>query len=145
MVNKKAQVSMNMIVYIAIALLVLVLIVAFVTGGFGEMFKGLSRSAPQGLETIQTVCTNDCNKAKALIETGTSAWASSRYCSIKRGYDLDKDGDVIQDEYKYCWDSPININCIKTVRTYDEVTGNETSTSCGPLNTEYEDCFCQEA
>ena len=44
---KKAQISMNMIVYIAIALLVLVLIVAFVTGGFGEIFDKLIQEPKQ--------------------------------------------------------------------------------------------------
>ena len=113
---RKAQISMNMIVYIAIALLVLVMIVAFVMGGFGEMFKGLSRSAPQDLESIQSVCTNDCNKVKASIESsGASAWASSSYAKVKHGFDINKDGDVTQDEYKYCWESPINVACTKNL------------------------------
>ena len=137
---KKGQISMNMIVYIAIALLVLVLIVAFVTGGFGQMFGGLSRSAPQDLETIQAVCTNDCNKAKALVETGgTSAWASSRYCTITHGYDLNNDGDVTIDEYLNCWEPPISIDCTKTVRTYD-AKGTETTKTCKVVNDE---CVCE--
>lgn len=140
MVDKKAQVSMNMIVYIAIALLVLVLIVAFVTGGFGAMFSGLSRSAPQDLETVQTVCTNDCNKAKALVESqGTSAWASSRYCSISHGYDLDKSGDLAADgsEHFSCWQSPVSISCTKTVT----VEGEE-PISC-KVDTVNDKCICE--
>ena len=120
---------MNMIVYIAIALLVLVLIVAFVTGGFGAMFSGLSKAAPQDLEAIQSVCTNDCNKAKVLVESqGITAWFSSRYCKITHGYDLDKSGDLDQTEYLNCWTSPIGISCSKTVKIYEE--GNETTVTC---------------
>lgn len=137
---KKAQISMNMIVYIAIALLILVLIVAFVTGGFGQMFSGLSKSAPQDLETIQSVCTNDCNKAKALVETGgTSAWASSRYCSISHGYDTDKSGDLDEGEYLNCWKAPVSIDCSKTVRTYDDA-GAESTVTCQVL---MDECVCQ--
>ncbi len=68
----------------------------------------IPRHVPSDLETVQVVCTNDCNKAE---DISMKEQESSRYCMIRHGYDLDRNGDVDQTEYFYCWQSPIDILC----------------------------------
>ena len=77
MASKKAQISMNVIVYVAIALFVLVLIVAFATGGIGRGFKGLTTTGPGELDTLKSKCTASCSQAKATVASaGTGSWGS---------------------------------------------------------------------
>ncbi len=126
---KKAQISMNMIVYIAIALLILVLIVAFVSGGFTQMFAGISRTAPKDLESIRSVCTNDCSKAKAAVDSiGTTAWKRSNYCDSLRKFDSDNSGDISTDEAYNCWESPINVDCSATTLAYVDTVDEDGNT-----------------
>ncbi len=113
MVSKKADVSINTIVYIAIAVLVLVLIVMYTTGMFGRFGGGVSRIAPQELQTIKDACTASCNNLKIAVDSsGASVWGNSDYCT--RTNQFDKDGDGVKDLVK-CWDEPVNIICKATV------------------------------
>lgn len=131
MVDRKAQISMNVIVYVAIALLVLVLIVAFTTGGLGNLFRGLTTTGPGELETIKNKCITNCENAKSQLElTGTSSWTSSTYCSEKYGYDSDSDGTTDSDEFFNCWQQPIGISCSTSVSTTGE-TWNQGSCGTG--------------
>ena len=121
MANKKAQLSMNVIVYVAIALLVLVLIVAFTTGGLGNLFKGLSTTGPGELDTIKNKCLTSCEDAKTKVGlTGSNAWSISAYCSEKYGYDANKDGTTEADEFIHCWENPLGVDCSTTVAAADE-------------------------
>lgn len=136
MKNNKADISMNMIVYIAIALLILVLVVGFVTGGFGQMFSGLSKTAPQELDSIQSRCASDCSKAEITVEQrGTSAWESTSYCTTRYKYDLDQSGDIGQNEYFACWQSPVSVDCSTSTRGYKQVqTPIPDSSGCQPTS-----------
>jgi len=126
MVDRKAQISMNVIVYVAIALLVLVLIVAFTTGGLGNLFRGLTTTGPGELETIKNKCITNCENAKSQLElTGTSSWISSTYCAEKYGYDSNSDGTTESDEFFNCWEQPIGITCSTTVSTTGGVWSQE--------------------
>jgi len=118
MASKKAQISMNMIVYVAIALFVLVLIVAFTTGGVGKGFKGLTTTGPGELDTLKSKCTASCNQVKATVESsGTASWSTSTYCTEGYAFDKDGDGSVGEDEIFNCWESPISISCGTTINT----------------------------
>ena len=118
MASRKAQISMNVIVYVAIALLVLVLIVAFTTGGLGQLFKGLTTTGPGELETLKNKCTVNCENVRAQVDNvGTNAWSSSTYCSERYGYDSNADGTTDSDEFFNCWEAPIGIDCSTTVST----------------------------
>lgn len=115
---KRAQISMNMIVYVAIALFVLVLVIAFATGGIGRGFRGLTTTGPGELDTLKSRCTVACNQAQAVVDTsGTSAWATSSYCTETYGFDEDGDGSVSGDEFFSCWQSPIVVDCRTTIST----------------------------
>lgn len=54
---------------------------------------------PTELEIIQTACTINCNIARM---QSTSMHSDSKYCTIRRSY---------ANDYKYCWESPIDIDC----------------------------------
>lgn len=113
---RKGQISMNMIVYVAIALFVLVLIVAFATGGIGKGFKGLTTTGPGALDTLKSKCTASCNQAKALVDSsGTDSWKTTTYCSEQYGFDSNGDGSVDDTEFLNCWESPISVKCSTTV------------------------------
>ena len=118
---RKAQISMNMIVYVAIALFVLVLVVAFATGGIGKGFRGITTAGPGELDTLKNRCQSACNQAKSTVDSsGTSAWGSSSYCTEQYTYDKNSDGTISEvnpDEIISCWESPISISCSKTVNT----------------------------
>ena len=121
---------MNIIVYVAIALLVLVLIVAFTTGGFQKFLRGITTTAPGELETLKNKCTTSCDNAMSQATlVGTSAWGSSTYCTERYGYDADRDGNIASDEFFNCWSPPLGISCSVAV---DTATGVETwdETSC---------------
>lgn len=109
---------MNMIVYVAIALFVLVLIVAFATGGIGKGFKGLTTTGPGELETLKSKCTASCNQARAAVESaGTGAWRTTTYCTIEYPFDENGDGTVDREEFFSCWEDPIRVDCGTTVST----------------------------
>jgi len=109
---------MNMIVYVAVALFILVLIIAFATGGIGKGFKGLTTTGPGELDTLKSKCTASCNQAKAsVISSGTSAWPVSSYCTEIYGLDEDGDGTVSSEEFFSCWEAPIRVDCRTTIST----------------------------
>ena len=114
--SKRAQISMNTIVYVSIALLVLVLIVAFTTGGLGNLFKQLDLTSPGELDSAKARCTSICNTAKTNVDAnGHSTWTDSSYCTEKFNIDVDSSGDIDSDEVINCWDTPIRVSCSKTL------------------------------
>lgn len=115
---KKGQISMNMIVYVSVALLVLVLIVAFATGGIGQLFQGLTTTGKGDLEVLKDKCTITCENAKSSVSlSGTSSWATSTYCTEIYGFDNDGSGTLDENEFYSCWENPISIGCSTTVQT----------------------------
>ena len=113
--SKRAQISMNTIVYVAIALLVLVLIVAFTTGGLGNVFGQITETGIDDIDTAKAQCSSICATAKTQVSSsGHTSWQTSQYCRKKFNIDTDGDGNA---ELYNCWDSPIFISCSTSVRT----------------------------
>ncbi len=118
MIMRKGQISMNTIVYVAIALLVLVLIVSVTTGSFGNLAKQFEDVTPDELETVRTSCTTACNTAKtAVASSGANAFGTSQYCSSTYNVDVNGDGLISDAENLPCWSPPISVNCQATGKT----------------------------
>lgn len=116
--SKRAQISMNTIVYVSIALLVLILIVAFTTGGLGNLFGQVTETGPGELDSAKARCTSICSTAKTEVATsGHSGWTTSAYCTEEFSVDVDGDGDISSNEILNCWDSPISTDCSTTDST----------------------------
>ncbi len=112
--SKRAQISMNTIVYVAIALLVLVLIVAFTTGGLGNVFGQITETGIDDIDTAKAQCSSICATAKTQVSSsGHTSWQTSQYCRKQFNIDIDGDGNG---ELYNCWDSPIFISCSTSVR-----------------------------
>jgi len=109
---------MNTIVYVSIALLVLVLIVAFTTGGLGNLFGQITETGPTQIDSAKSRCTSICSTAKTEVSTsGHSAWTTSSYCTEEFSIDIDGSGDIAPNEILNCWDSPISSTCSTTSST----------------------------
>jgi len=112
---------MNTIVYVAIALLVLVLIVSVTTGSFGNLASQFQDITPDELETVKTKCTTMCNTAQnSVVSTGSSAYPTTQYCTSTFNIDIDGSGVIDDAESVRCWDSPISIGCQVS---FDTATG----------------------
>jgi len=109
---------MNTIVYVSIALLVLILIVAFTTGGLGNLFGQVGEAGPGELDSAKARCTSSCSTAKTAVSTsGHSSWTTSQYCTEEFSVDVDGDGDITDDEIINCWEFPISSDCSTTDST----------------------------
>lgn len=112
MIMRKGQISMNTIVYVAIALLVLVLIVSVTTGSFGDLSSQFRDIAPDELESVKTKCTTMCNTAEnAVVSTGSSSYPNTQYCTSQFDIDIDGDGIIAPGEKVVCWEDPIYVGC----------------------------------
>ena len=116
--SKRAQISMNTIVYVAIALLVLVLLVAFTTGGLGNLFGQVGETGPGEVDSAKARCTTICNSLKTEVATsGHSGWTTSQYCTEEFSIDIDGSGDIDANEIINCDDVPISTACSTTSST----------------------------
>jgi len=116
--SKRAQISMNTIVYVSIALLVLVLIVAFTTGGLANLFDELTKTSPTEIDSAKSRCASICGAARTDASiNGHATWTTSQYCNEDFGIDVDGDGSITPREIKNCWESPILSLCSTTVST----------------------------
>jgi len=116
--SKRAQISMNTIVYVSIALLVLILIVAFTTGGLGNLFEQITKTGPTEIDSAKSRCASICGSARTDVSTnGHATWTTSQYCNEDFGIDVDGDGSITSREIKNCWESPILSSCSTTVST----------------------------
>ena len=107
--SKRAQISMNTIVYVAIALLVLVLLVAFTTGGLGKLFGEVTKTGLDDIDSAQSQCSSACSSSELRVSTqGTNAWESSQYCRKEFNIDVTGRGD---EEILRCWQYPISVSC----------------------------------
>ena len=114
--SKRAQISMNTIVYVSIALLVLILIVAFTTGGLGKLFGQVGEAGPGEIDSAKARCTSICSTAKTNVDSnGHATWTDSLYCTEKFNVDVDGSGDIDSDEVLNCWNDPISVSCSKTL------------------------------
>ena len=132
MVNKRAQgLPLSFIVIAAIAVLILVIVVAFVIFGLGGSFKGITTQTASELETVQVACQTNCNK----LQTGTtktiSAFKSSQYCTKTYTIDMNGDGEINTDTESgtkeislKCWDD-IGISCSVTLQNSTVLTGSD--------------------
>lgn len=116
--SKRAQISMNTIVYVSIALLVLVLIVAFTTGGLGNLFGQITETGPTQIDSAKSRCASLCGSARTAVSTnGHAEWPISQYCKEDFGIDVDGDGAIGSNEIRNCWESPISSSCSTTSST----------------------------
>ncbi len=114
--SKRAQISMNTIVYVSIALLVLILIVAFTTGGLGNLFGQVGETGPGELDSAKARCTTLCNSLKTEVATsGHSGWTTSQYCTEEFSIDIDGSGEIESEEIINCDDAPILTSCSTTI------------------------------
>ena len=104
MENKKAAISVEMIVYVAIAVFVLVLVIGFATGAFQKLVPWFT---PNDVKEAQDKCELACNDAKTDVSlSGVSTWEGSGYC--KTTYPIDMGDEVVS---LNCWDEEINEIC----------------------------------
>ena len=116
--SKRAQISMNTIVYVSIALLVLVLIVAFTTGGLGNLFGQITETGPTEIDSAKARCATLCGSARTDVATnGHATWPTSQYCNEDFGIDVDGDGTIGSNEIRNCWEAPISSVCSTTSST----------------------------
>ncbi|MAE75241.1 MAG: hypothetical protein CL675_14200 [Bdellovibrionaceae bacterium] len=105
MVNNKGDVSTTTIIAIAIGVFVLVVIIGFATGFFGDLFGQIGDVVGGDVGAAQRNCKALCSEAKADL----SSWKTSTYCTQKVSVgDLDGDGS---DNYEYCWNSNVATYC----------------------------------
>jgi len=110
MQSKKAQgISVNMVIMVIIALLVLALILAFATGSFsrltGKLKQTESTTDQSEIVAATTKCTQACQRARNI---GISTqWTNTEYCD-----EID-----FGDEKIHCWDPPINTWCDVRTKT----------------------------
>lgn len=121
--SKKAQgLSFNMIVLAIIALLILVLIVAWATGAFGFLFgqtKTLAGVTDADITVAQSKCSKYCLQAQAI--TSADEWINTSYCKTV----------VIKTPEKEirCWQEPVNQFCEVSVDD-KTCTQDECQTGC---------------
>ena len=124
MIMRKGQISMNTIVYVAIALLVLVFIVSVTTGSFGNLASQFQDITPDELETVKTKCTTMCNTAQnSVVSSGSSAYPNTQYCTSTFNIDANGDGiidDTLKETSVQCWMEPIYVGC---QISFDTATG----------------------
>jgi hypothetical protein len=121
---------MNTIVYVSIALLVLVLIVAFTTGGLGNLFGQITETGPTEIDSAKSRCATLCGSARTAVSTnGHAEWPISQYCTEDFGIDVDGDGAIGSNEIRNCWEAPISSSCSTT-----------SSTTLGTLSLGTEEC-----
>jgi len=113
MMNKRGatELSMNTIILAIIAIIVLLLIVTFFTGGLSTVF-GKIRDVFQGgtagydVDLAKVQCQSYCERAKLL---DTSSQPTSTYCT--QPFEIDTDGDGTTNK-EYCDDGDnIRFNC----------------------------------
>lgn len=143
MKNRKAQISMNTIVYVAIALFILVIIIGFATGALQNLFTGITARTRQ-IDAAKEDCRIDCQTAQGAVKNyGIGEWEASSYCTDKHPVDVDDNKDT-PDEYLSCWEDPIVRSCSVQVRT----TENKLMLCATPLQEEedvtFEACECLE-
>jgi hypothetical protein len=106
---------MNTIVYTAIALLVLVLLVAFTTGGLGKLFGQVAATGLDEIDAAKSQCSAYCATTKLQISAqGTSAWLTSQYCRKEFSIDITGTGE---EALLKCWTDPIFVKCTAKVTT----------------------------
>lgn len=115
--KSKADMSLNLIIAAIIAVFLLVIIIALVSGALGNQFKFLQRAGYDDVESAVSTCQSKCNDAKSRTEAlGASVWDNSAYCTQTFKIDIDGDGEINQDtEILHCWNSPISTNCQYTI------------------------------
>jgi len=123
--NKKAQggLSMNTIIAAVIAIIVLLLIVTFLTGGLGNIFGKIrdvftGGTAGSDIELTKANCQNYCETAKT--KTLSTDLDNVAYCTRRVNIDWSPKDNQIGDDEKTipCWQPPINVHC--TVSTTDK-------------------------
>lgn len=133
MKNRKAAISIEMIVYIAIAVFVLVLVIGFATGAFKKLIPGITRDE---VTEAYDNCKIDCSNAETNIQTdGVSALESSKYCTKTYPIKVGTETQITK-----CWEDPIS----KTCTIYTQVAGK--TWSCSTADTMLPSCMpCAEA
>jgi hypothetical protein len=129
--DKKAQgISINFIVIAAIAALVLVIVIAFTTGGLGTSLKQIFRSGQSDTQAIITTCDTHCNQAKLI--SSPNQWTNTDYCKKTFDVDFDGDGDInveadSNEKALHCWSPGLDVRCSQTLNGYTldvDVEGN---------------------
>ena len=112
--KKGAELSMNVIVISILVILVLVIVATFFVGGFNNLVKIFTDTAPDDLESAIQSCEGHCLRIS--IGTATdNAKKKSSYCRNTWNFDRDGDGklDSIDGKKKefHCWGEPIGTDC----------------------------------
>jgi len=129
---------MNTIVLAAIAVLVLLLIVGFTTGGLSKLFGGISQQVSQtNIQSARTTCQQLCAQLKQMAATGeltTDTAEKSAYAQQVFYWDLNKDG---KPEPYHCWSSPVNVQCVVTFEKWDSTSSTWVTVTCEGDGSEY--------
>lgn len=134
--DKKAQgISINFIVIAVIAALVLLIVIAFTTGGLGTSFKQIFRSGQSDRQATITTCQTYCNQAK--LVTTPEQWLNTDYCTKTFDYDANGDGEIDRgagsvEEALHCWDQGFDVRCSETLNGYTLTVENDACVSNAP-------------
>ncbi len=129
---------LNTIVLASLAVLVLLLIVGFVTGGLSKLFPAINTQMSNvDLENAKAICSRLCNDLKERAASGTlttSDAQNSDYAKQVFYWDLNKDGSF---KKYHCWESPINEQCIVNIKVWDPTTKQWTYKTCSGSGSSY--------
>ncbi len=108
----RADMSLNLIIAAIVAVFLLVLIIAIVSGVLGDAWATITGISSDDVDSAQSICTTKCNDLKTRVGvSGTAVWKTSSYCTQVYRIDLNSDGDISENERLHCWDNPINVEC----------------------------------
>jgi hypothetical protein len=114
MQNKRGMMTFDVIVYAIIAVVILVVVLAFVF--FGPLGKGFkqAKSLSEVTEGDITAAQNNCAQLclQASNTDSEAFWPKSRYCTKMFAFDLDASGKIDDNEKSvHCWQDPILKDC----------------------------------
>ncbi len=104
MTKRRTQgIALNTIVIAAIAVMVLILIVGFTTGGLGNIFKGIQRTTGStDLQTATSACAQYCTNLQTSMYLTDEMIKNSQYCTAKFWIDSNRNGKQDAGEVKTC-------------------------------------------
>ncbi len=114
--KSKAEMSFNLIIAGIIAVFLLIIIIALVTGRLGSTFNKFKTVEKTDIGTAKSICVSLCDELKIKVDaSGTSIWESSEYCTRTFNIDKNKNNKIDEGERLFCYSPDINVDCIYLV------------------------------
>lgn len=134
--SRKGDISVNTIVYVAIAVFVLIIIIGFATGTFQNLISGIW--SPSEVDNAKTECDRLCKDAEFKVDSsGIGEFKVSEYCTKKFSIDVNENKVIDpKTEVLGCGDAPISKIC-----KFDKQVADGTLYSC-TYTTKTKACDC---